>query len=154
MDTDSEDEESRVRPSRALYTIEECDEELDTIEDIVSQFKCVDEIEQAANADPIVNEEDPEITNQVVTFDLDQLYERKIEDFEIEIGSKKIPRYSCACHKINLVVRQAILLDVGLSTCLTAMNEICAGIRRSVKLSAPFRCENKTRYQGLTFIIK
>ena len=147
VDSDSEDETERTAPSRKLYTIKEVDEELDVSRQDVSSFQCA--IQLDISSEPI--NLDSKLSNEsVINFD-----ENPLNVIDLEIGSTEIPRFSCMNHKLNLAVRKAISLHYELDEMLNDINKACARIRRSVKLSSPFRekrcrlrCENTTRWSS------
>ncbi len=78
--------------------------------------------------------------------------------FEIEIQSDKLPRFSCANHKLNLAVRRAIENNQSVSSELKQLNKFVNKVRRSHNMNRIFqdyRCrlrfENKTRW-GSAFL--
>ena len=94
LDTDSEDDEESTQGcnhSRRIYTFEEYNGEIDTLRRDYSTLNV---------RNPIQFRPESEVVPEPVEQNLDLL--------ELEIGGTTIPRYSCACHKLNLVVREAI----------------------------------------------
>lgn len=82
------------------------------------------------------------------------------EDFDIEIGDNKIPRYSCACHKANLAVRHAISMHP-IGENLKLLNNSNNHIRKSVELNKVFlkkksrlRIENRTRWSSAYLLLE
>ena len=82
------------------------------------------------------------------------------EDFDIEIGDSKIPRYSCACHKANLAVRHAISMHP-IGENLKLLNTSNNHIRKSVELNKVFfknkarlRIENRTRWSSAYLLLE
>ena len=47
-------------------------------------------------------------------------------DYEIELGSSKTARYSCACHKCNIAVRLAIKKHTVLCNLLSKLSKYAA----------------------------
>jgi hypothetical protein len=58
-----------------------------------------------------------------------------LTDISLKIGSSEIPRFSCAAHKINLVVRKAILSSNYVSNMLTRLSNFAKSIKKSIDLS-------------------
>ena len=61
-----------------------------------------------------------------------------IKDLRIKLSSNYLPRFSCACHKINIAVRKAISSHPSLCKILRDLNIKNKKIRRSLKLSKVF----------------
>ena len=85
----------------------------------------------------------------------DNLYDLRkgtlIRDLRIKISSNYLPRFSCACHKINIAVRKAIASHDKLCNILRELNIKNKVIRRSIKLSKIFRKKkSKLRLENLT----
>lgn len=90
-------------------------------------------------------------------FDLDN--KQPIKDLEIELGSSRLPRISCACHKINLAVRTAMIKQNQICEILFALNKFINHVKRSfslnkifVRLKCRLRLENATRW-GSAFLV-
>ena len=74
-----------------------------------------------------------------------------IKDLRIKLSSNYLPRFSCACHKINIAVRKAISSHPSLCKILRDLNIKNKKIRRSLKLSKVFRKKkSKLRLENLT----
>jgi hypothetical protein len=78
-----------------------------------------------------------------------------IRNLRIKLGSFDIPRFCCACHKLNLAVRHAIESHGSICKILSKINSSNATIRRSVRLNNVFaekkcrlRIENLTRWSS------
>lgn len=149
LDTDSEDDEpSNKKTSRKLYTIQEQDEEIELIKTAFKSFHCACELNSS-------NESNSQKSNENT-----QSNSAKNNKLELEIGSSKIPRFCCACHKLNLAIREAIEGHEQLSSILATCNALSAEVRRSIKKSQPFRkmrcmlrCENNTRWSSSFLMI-
>ncbi|RNA41797.1 hypothetical protein BpHYR1_051765 [Brachionus plicatilis] len=81
-------------------------------------------------------------------------------DFNIEIGDNVIPRYSCACHKLNIAVRHAFSIHE-LSKLLKELNTSNSHVRNSIKLNDIFRekkcrlrLENLTRWSSAFMMLE
>jgi hypothetical protein len=94
------------------------------------------------------NVSEQDIETLVINFDdnteYDYLKGAKIEHFELEIGAKKFPRFSCASDKINLCVRKAISSNQHFSKILATLSKYASNSKHSTTLSAIFN-ENKCR---------
>ena len=67
---------------------------------------------------------------------------------EIELGTNKLPRFQCACHKLNTAIRTAIDRHTdGISEVLRKLARSNATIRRVIKLSHTFRMK-KSKLNG------
>jgi hypothetical protein len=62
-----------------------------------------------------------------------------IENLEIELGSDKIPRISCANHKLNLAVRTATLKHPVVSNDFYLLNKFAVKIRNNTIVDNIFR---------------
>lgn len=137
METDSEgeDEETSTQDNqfRRLYTFQEYDKEIDSlIQDSSLSFRNPVGFSQESTSRPGV-------------------FDDELKLFEIELGSCLIPRYSCACHKLNLTVREAIANNHELSHYIELINHSVVSIRKSVKKSVPFRLKKaKLRRESTT----
>ena len=58
---------------------------------------------------------------------------------ELEIGSTRIPRFSCVCHKGNLAIRKAITQSSHFSELLKSLSKQATSIKRSIVLSGRHR---------------
>jgi hypothetical protein len=86
---------------------------------------------------------------------------RIIDKFELNIGSKTIPRFSCASHKLNLVIRRAIARHPDLSRILRTLANSNTHIRKSIELNRVFRkkkcrlrLENLTRWSSAYLMLE
>lgn len=78
-----------------------------------------------------------------------------IKNLKIKLGSSDLPRFCCACHKLNLAFRHAIESHGAICKILSKINSSNATIRISVKLNNVFaekkcrlRIENLTRWSS------
>jgi hypothetical protein len=95
--------------------------------------------------------------------DFDFIYDlsigrQKITELVINFGTSDIPRFSCSCHKLNIVVRHAIS-DHELSSILRQLSRSNATVRNTISLNRFFkehrfrlRLENPTRW-GSAFLV-
>ena len=78
-----------------------------------------------------------------VTFDDMELYDlskgEPINDLSLKIGGDEYPRYSCACHKLNLAIRHALAKHNTVCSIIRRINKSNAHIRRSINLARNFR---------------
>ena len=88
----------------------------------------------------------------------DEQHSQSITQFEITIGTDKLPRFSCANHKLNLAIRSSIGDNQSISTDLKKLNKYVKKVRRSHNMNRIFqnykcrlRFENKTRW-GSAFL--
>ena len=79
----------------------------------------------------------------------------------MELGTDKLPRYSCACHKNNIAVRWAINADKYLPRVLKNLSSYSAKHKNSInrnKLSiqkkARLRIENSTRWSSCFLVLE
>lgn len=84
-----------------------------------------------------------------------------MRDLKIQLGSADLPRFSCACHKLNLAVRHAISSHSSIQTTLKRLNSCNVSIRRCIALSTTFRekkcrlrIENETRWYSAYLILE
>ena len=63
---------------------------------------------------------------------------------ELEIGSNRISRFSCACHKGNLAIRKAIKASPYFSELLMSLSKQATNIKKSIVLSGRHR-NNKSK---------
>jgi hypothetical protein len=80
------------------------------------------------------------------------------ERFEIELGSSKLPRFSCANHKLNLAIKTAIGKNRTMKMDIRKTNSFISSVRRSHNLNRIFqnydcrlRLDNATRWSS-TFL--
>ncbi len=81
--------------------------------------------------------------------------------FNLSQGSSDIPRFSCACHKLNLAVRHAISKHSNFQQLIDTINKANAGIRRSHELNKIFlelkcrlKLENLTRWSSCFMMLR
>ena len=74
-------------------------------------------------------------------------------------GTNKLPRFSCAAHKMNIAVRAAIKSHPGFSRVLRNLSRFAANIKHTIDLMKIYldkkcqvRCENATRW-GSSFLM-
>jgi hypothetical protein len=60
---------------------------------------------------------------------------------ELQIGSKRIPRFSCVCHKGNLAIRKAIKASPYFAGLLSSLSKQASKIKKSIVLSGKHRQE-------------
>ncbi len=82
-------------------------------------------------ADFIVNREDE---NSLYLLDAKKLF----EDFEIRLGSFEVPRFSCACHKLNIVIQSAIENQKDLQEVIKTESSLASKTRTSIGMAAIF----------------
>ncbi|RNA44646.1 hypothetical protein BpHYR1_017604 [Brachionus plicatilis] len=75
-----------------------------------------------------------------------------ITELNLKIGSNKIPRFQCACHKLNFAIKHAIDNHAELSNLLKDFSVSNANFRRSIRISRERKREKKCRLrlQNLT----
>lgn len=106
------------------------------------------------NADPLPEEA------------FDYLYDKRISSafrptLEITLGTSQLPRFCCACHKMNLVVRKAIEENKQLLNIVKALSASNSYIRNNVSLARTFRdkqaslrIENLTRWSSTYLMLE
>jgi hypothetical protein len=84
-----------------------------------------------------------------------------VESFEIDIGTSKHARYSCACHKCNIAVRLAIKGNRSLNKVVAKLSKFAAKHKNtlsSVKLCVAkkvrFRINNETRWASVFLLLE
>ena len=109
--------------------------------------------------------------NRTIEIDFDPNHELDMEydthkgqpiiNLEIVIGSSLLPRHSCACHKLNIVIRRSISRNQELTGILKSLNQSNAHIRKSIELSRTFsekkcrlRLENLTRWSSAYLMLE
>ena len=82
-------------------------------------------------------------------------------EYNINLGTSHTPRFSCACHKLNLALRHAITVHKVLSDIIVDLNQANSRIRRSVCLRKLFRdrksilrLENNTRWSSIFLMLE
>jgi hypothetical protein len=80
--------------------------------------------------------------NELVSDEFDEHYDfshgQLIKTLNLEIGSTKIPRFQCACHKLNLAVRHAIKHHEPTKLLLRKLNSWCVTVRNAIALNKLF----------------
>lgn len=78
-----------------------------------------------------------------------------INDLKLEIRSKKVPRYSCANHKLNLAIRKSIKDHEKLNNLLKTMSKYASSSKKKLELArilrrkkSKLRKDAKTRWGG------
>ena len=78
-----------------------------------------------------------------------------LDCLEIQLGTNRLPRFSCACHKTNIAVRKAIKQSPTLARSLAALSKFASDVRKSIQSSHIFRlnknrlrCESNTRWSS------
>jgi hypothetical protein len=73
-------------------------------------------------------------------FNFRNLYQNNpIENLKINLGSDDIPRYQCANHKLDIVIRKAIQNHSEILAIVKKLNKSNAHFKRTCKLSRAFR---------------
>ena len=91
--------------------------------------------------------------------DEDSLYllgDKLFEDFEIHLGSFEVPRFSCACHKLNIVIQSAIVNQKDLQEVIKTLSSLASKIRSSIifnQLKCRPKIENKTRWFSQLYVL-
>ncbi len=102
-------------------------------------------------------EEDDQTENCSVEMEEHYVFEENPDQnqFEIELGSSKLPRISCANHKLNLAVRKAMSEHQSICADMKKLNSFISRIRSSYNLDRVFqnlkcrlRIENNTRWSS------
>ena len=81
-------------------------------------------------------------------------------DLSIKLGSSNLPRFSCACHKLNIVIHSAMNNQEELADILKKLNTFATSIRKSINLSQIFsnakirpKVETKTRWFSQLYVL-
>ena len=82
-----------------------------------------------------INEEDDDDDDEEDIHEYDLERGSIIHDLNITIGSTEIPRYNCAAHKINLVIRKAIKATPYVNDFLDSLSKFAKVIRKSTELN-------------------
>jgi len=84
-----------------------------------------------------------------------------IKDLIIELGTNRLPRFQCCCHKLNVAVRTAIERSSEISDILRKLCRSNAHIRRSITTSNIFRLKkgklrlaNATRWSSCYLMLE
>lgn len=95
-----------------------------------------------------------------VEFDRSQM-PTTVQDFQINLGTSTLPRFSCACHKLNLVIRHAIEKNAEIQSVVLQLNRANDHIRRTVCLATLFRekkcllrLDNLTRWSSVFLMLQ
>ena len=125
-----------------------------------------------------VDKEITEVSNLIATIKFDQrtantssfvrstLMNENIEDstferiLDINIGSSDLPRISCACHKLNIVIQSAVDGQKLLREILKKLNSYAASSRNIIQINAIFnnakcrpKLENTTRWFSQLYLL-
>jgi hypothetical protein len=90
---------------------------------------------------PNINVDDDDDDYDLIN--LNDPYARPIVKLEIELGTNKLPRFSCACHKTNLAVRKAIKTSKAFVNALAALNNFASKKKTTNKVKVTFNFEFK-----------
>ena len=120
-------------------------------------------VENCAIDDNLLDAWQSENNYYPIESDFDFIYDlsngrQKINELIINFGTSDLPRFSCSCHKLNIVVRHAIF-DHELSSILRILSRSNATVRNTISLNRFFkehnfrlRLENPTRW-GSAFLV-
>jgi hypothetical protein len=74
----------------------------------------------------------------------EEMYVNKklVKDLKINFGTADLPRFSCACHKLNLAIRKAISKHRKLNEIVKKLNTSNAHVRKSINLTKIFAKKN------------
>jgi len=145
----SSDEEEELEVRAKAVTFEHVDNEL------INMNQAIDIIEFATviqvSKDSLAVD-----SNLLITTGLDSNeFESNIDiaELHIVIGSTDIPRFACACHKLNIVVRTAVINQGYLKNILKSLSSFAATNRNNIEINKIFtlakcrpKLENVTRY--------
>jgi len=74
-----------------------------------------------------------------------------LKELNISIGSSRLPRFQCACHKLNIAVRTSISNHKEISDILEKICRANRAIRKSIQISQVFRnLKSKLRLPNAT----
>lgn len=101
-------------------------------------------------------------TNYEFTFDAMYTVPRENRSqFVIQMGGDDVPRFSCACHKLNIAIKSAIESQATILRDLRLLNSTNVGIRKSIQLNEAFRTnkcrlrlENTTRWSSAYLMLE
>lgn len=118
-------------------------------------------ISSTHSTEEILNNSSNNTYNPVFDLEYDFARGQPINHLELIIGSNIIPRHSCACHKLNLVVRHAITRHFPLCQILRELNQSNSHVRKSIELTRVFsdkkcrlRLENLTRWSSAYLMLE
>jgi hypothetical protein len=76
------------------------------------------------------------------------------------LGSADLPRFSCGCHKLNIVIHHAMNHQIYLVKTIKELNSFSTSIRNFISASKKFRdlkcrpkLENKTRWSSELYML-
>ena len=168
-DSLSEEENNPVDSSNSVEnipTIKQADDELTTIIDQVDSLTFTNQVIFDKTAEISAKTMEEVAINAGLNFDFDADYNtinnnQIIKDLVIELGTNKLPRFSCACHKLNLAIRQAISKHKPLSKIILKLNKCNKHFRRTIALSrilrqkkCRLRTENLTRWSSTYLMLE
>ena len=109
----------------------------------------------------------PSIDNNPVEYDENGEYDfgvgggQPFKDLDIQLGTSKLPRYSCANHKANIAVRLALKLCGPIVTILIRLSKYASRMRKSVNLSrslheahARLQCDSNARWSAALIMLQ
>jgi len=139
---EEEVEEEAIESRARIVTFNSVDSELISIRKIIDSVECenIIEVNSTSFEQPTnLNFVDDSATGQ--------------HDFSLNLGSVEIPRFSCACHKLNIVARVAVSNQIYLNDIIRKLSKFGATHRNSIemnKIFTTYKCrpklENVTRY--------
>ncbi len=81
-------------------------------------------------------------------------------DLELQIGTNTIPRFSCSCHKLNIVTQKSVESQEKLKLVINELSKLAGKIRFSSQLINIFdelkcrpKIENKTRWFSQLYVL-
>ena len=100
-----------------------------------------------------------------IDYDFDQHYDLSrgtpMTNLEIRLGSSILPRYSCACHKLDLAIRHALEKHLTVCNIIRRLSNSNSHIRRCINLNRNFRInkarlriENVTRWSSAYLMLE
>ena len=144
-------EENENENDSSIQSIKEFDND-NEIQEILEDIKPLEnlniindnEIEEIQNLDEHYDEDD---NNE---YDLTSGHEL-IDQLHIVVGSNRYPRFSCANHKINIVIRKTIKLDAQLLKIVKKLTKFSSHTHQSVVDSQAFKIKkNRLRSENIT----
>lgn len=148
IEGDEEDDDESLRVRTRTLGFEAVDNEILGVSDVLESISYENRVTYAETAfersNPIPPENDATETNEL----------------SIQIGYSDIARFSCACHKLNVVIKTAVQSQKILKLILKKLGSFAASSRNNIEINRIFNdahcrpvLENKTRWFSQLYVL-
>ena len=131
--------------------------EIESLSTELNKIQFSNKISIASTRRELTAKENP-IDQESVIYDLSK--KKLFQDLQINLGSNTIPRFSCACHKLNIVIQSSIENPQELKDVISKLSSFAGTCRNSISISNVFsqlkcrpKIENKTRWFSRLYVL-